>query len=119
MARNQGEHTEQVALFKWAAANIAKYPQLKFMFAIPNGGKRNIQTARKLKAEGVKPGIPDIFLPVPKYHQHGLFIEMKFGKNKQTPAQKEVMSDLIQQGYACVVCYSWIESVCEIERYLK
>jgi hypothetical protein len=57
------EHEEQVALFEWAAWNSSKYKELELMFAIPNGGQRHVVVARKLKDEGVKAGVPDIFLP--------------------------------------------------------
>ena len=54
------EHVEQVVLFEWARLQAAKYPMLKTMFAIPNGGKRGSATAAKLKAEGVKAGVCDV-----------------------------------------------------------
>lgn len=52
-------------------------PELLDMFAIPNGGLRDKITASNLKREGVKPGVPDILLPVARGGFHGLFIEMK------------------------------------------
>ena len=58
------EHEEQVALFEWAEWNKRQYPELELMFAIPNGGQRHVVVAKKLKDEGVKAGVPDIFLPV-------------------------------------------------------
>ena len=60
------EHTEQVALFDWARANEPRHLQLGLLFAIPNGGKRHVGTGRKLKAEGVKSGVPDIFFRCPQ-----------------------------------------------------
>ena len=82
------EHDEQAALFQWAELMAAQIPELRLMFAIPNGGHRHIGVARKLKAEGVKPGVPDIFLPVARNKFHGLFIEMKFGRGRLTKEQK-------------------------------
>ena len=67
------EHAHQKAIFCWAANNFNKWPELQLMFAIPNGGTRGddkkSRTIRggKLKAEGVKAGVPDIFLPVPRH----------------------------------------------------
>ena len=60
------EHLEQVQVFEWAGFAMAagKYPELKLMHAIPNGGKRDIVTAKKIKNEGGLSGVPDIFLPV-------------------------------------------------------
>ena len=69
--RNDLEHIEQVKLFNWARQNESMYLHLSLLFAIPNGGHRHIGTARKLKAEGVKAGVPDCFLAVPKDEKHG------------------------------------------------
>ena len=121
------EHDEQAALFRWAALNRKKHPELALMFAIPNGGHRHISVARRLKAEGVKAGVPDIFLPVkhqayftegdvPNYH--GLFIEMKAGKNTPTPAQVWWHEHLRDSGYCVEVCYGWEEAVKLIKQYL-
>lgn len=98
------EHQEQVALFEWAA----HYRPLDVMYAIPNGGKRAIQTAAMLKAEGVKPGVPDICLPVPRGHYHGLYIELKRRRGgKVTREQQAWIEALMHQGYACAVYHGW------------
>ena len=65
MSRRNEEHRIQAALFEWAKYASAKHPGLKLMFAIPNGGARDAVTGAMLKREGVKPGVPDIFLPMP------------------------------------------------------
>ena len=62
------EHSEQIGFLNWFRA---RFPSV-LIFAIPNGGYRSITTAKKLKLEGVVPGIPDLF--VPKWR---LWIEMK------------------------------------------
>lgn len=103
--RNDYEHQEQVDLFYWVALYESHYPELGLMFAIPNGGQRNVLVAMKMKAEGVKAGIPDIFLPVAKQGFHGLFIEMKYGKNKTSENQKLWIENLKEQHYRVEVCY--------------
>src|SRR5262245_46077094 len=85
--KHSSEHVEQVALFKWAARNQGREPLLCLLFAIPNGGKRDKVTAARLKAEGVKAGVPDICLPVARMGYYGFWIEMKVGKNKTTDDQ--------------------------------
>lgn len=117
------EHSHQTALFAWAALSVGKYPQLKWMFAIPNGGLRDIRTATNLKAEGVKAGVPDVFLPCAgggkdAWHS-GLFIEMKVGKNKPSKDQEEYISYLKEAGYYCVVCYTWNVARDAIIAYLE
>jgi hypothetical protein len=112
------EHTEQVALINWARASEGKYPELRNLFAIPNGGARHLVVAKKLKAEGVRKGVLDLFLGHPMEKYSGLFIEMKFGKNKLTKEQKEWIERLTQAGYKCSVCYSFEEARDEILNYL-
>jgi len=88
-------------------------------YATPNGGNRNIVTAVKLKREGVKAGVPDIFIPVPVGGYHGLYIEMKrVGGRKPTGDQKDVIMDLEGQGFLVAVCYGWQEAVNVVEGYV-
>ena len=116
--RNQKEHCEQVALFQWAETVRRKYPELRWMFAIPNGGARHIAVAIKLKAEGVKAGVPDIFLPVARSDWNGLFIEMKSGKNKPSDRQIDWKNALTIAGYKSIICYGWEDAKGQIEYYL-
>ena len=104
------EHTEQVTLMDWCKLMERSYPQLALIFSIPNGGKRHIGTARKLKAEGVKSGVPDIFLSVAKNGKHGLYVELKYGKNKPSKNQLEWLSALSDEGYEAKVCYGFDEA---------
>ena len=60
----QEEHEEQVKVFTWARWAEAARPELALLFAVPNGGRRDKVTAGRLKAEGVKAGVLDIWLPV-------------------------------------------------------
>ncbi len=74
------EWSEQASLFRWAAFVAAsRWPELHLMYAIPNGaylvdGPRQGQ---QLKETGLKPGVLDICLPVPRGGYHGLYVEMK------------------------------------------
>lgn len=76
-----------------------------YIFCIPNGGHRHKATAGKLKAEGVRAGIPDLFLPVAARECHGLFIELKVGSNKETKRQIWWIDRLKEQGYAATVVW--------------
>jgi len=113
------EHEEQKALFDWANWEAKKYPELNRLFAIPNGGSRHLLVAKKLKAEGVKAGVPDIFFPLPKKPYHGLWIEMKYGKNKLTKEQEKWLNFLNERGYKAIVCYSSEEAIDVIRGYIK
>ena len=121
------EHDEQAALFFWARWNFVNHPELRLMFAIPNGGHRNLLVAKKMKAEGVKAGVPDIFLPVARGGFHGLFVEMKAesarpkkgGKGGLSDVQCEWIGELRRQGYRVAVCYGRDEAIAEVTNYLK
>ncbi len=121
MYRNlkRGEDTEQISVIEWAEWNAKRYPELKLLHHIPNGGKRNAKEAARFKAMGVKAGVPDLFLPVPRAGYAGLYIEMKYGKNKTTEKQDEWIAALRQQGYQVTVCYSAPEATAELECYLR
>lgn len=94
------EHDEQVALFQWAVT----VPELQWMFAIPNGTRTSIGIARRMKAEGVRKGVADIFVPVARGGFHGLFIEMKSETGSATPEQREFVAAMRMAGYAAQIC---------------
>ena len=112
------EAVQQQTLFEWAAMMSYLKPELRLMYHIPNGGSRNEREAANLKRQGVKPGVPDVCLPVARGDKHGLYIEMKAKGNKPTEKQKEWLEALKKQNYATAVCYSWDEAVEVITKYL-
>ena len=118
MSRRNEEHQLQVALFKWAKYASAWHPGLKLMFAIPNGGARDAITGAMLKAEGVKAGVPDIFLPLSAGGFHGLFIELKTARGHPTPEQREWLMRLRHRGYAAVLCRGLDAAIDTITRYV-
>lgn len=115
----RSEASEQITLIQWCDINRCKYPELGLIFHIPNGGKRNKLEAIKLKKEGVKAGVPDLFLPVARRGYNGLFIELKYGRNKATAKQREWIIALNKQGYHAVVCNGFEEAKTIIEEYIK
>lgn len=117
--RTVSESSEQISLFEWCEYSNGKYPELKLLFHIPNGGYRSAATAGRMKAEGVKAGVPDLFLPVSRGGYHGLFIEMKAGKNKATLLQRQWLEDVKAQGYCAEVCVGWEEASKILTDYLN
>lgn len=107
LAKSGTEAGAQKALFCWCALNIASYPQLKFLAHVPNGGFRNVSEAANLKAQGVRRGFPDLILPWPSRHFHGLFIEMKAANGVVSNEQIEWLDYLSSVGYLTSVQYSW------------
>ena len=91
---------------------------LRWLHAIPNGGSRGgdargrrIQGAR-MKAEGVKAGVPDIFLPLPLRGFNGLYIELKkVQKGKLSNEQNTFEQHCKDYGYLWVCCRGYLEAV--------
>ena len=115
----RSEDTEQIAVVYWAMYNAAQYPELKWLHHIPNGGSRNKAEAVKLKQMGVKAGIPDLSLPVPKGIYNGLYIEMKYDKGTIEKSQKEMLKALADAGHYCVVCYGAEEAIKILTEYIN
>ena len=115
----RSEHEEQVAVFNWIVLMSQKYPGLENAFAIPNGGHRHKATAARLKAEGVRAGVPDILIPVARKIYHGLFVEMKVKGRYPTPKQLDFMAALSEQGYLCRVCHNVVEFIEVVEDYYE
>lgn len=114
------EEHEQEVIFRWAKLQACKFPELFLLHAIPNGGLRNITTAVRLKATGVKAGVPDICLPVPSGGYHGLYIELKRKKGGVISGnQKEWLQMLSEQGYLALVAHGADEAIKIITDYLK
>lgn len=111
------EHAEQVALFRWW--NLQHADRRELLFAIPNGGARNLATGALLKAEGVRRGVPDLCLALPRGPYAGLWIEMKRqAKSHLSNAQSDMLKLLRSSGYAATVCRGFEEAKAVIERYL-
>ena len=103
--------------------NCVNYFRLRYpkglIFAIPNGGQRNVIVASKLKAEGVLSGVPDLCIPIAKKGFNGLYIELKNGKSgKVSDNQKTIMSKLQSEGYQCEVCRSFDEFRSVVDGYM-
>lgn len=138
--KTRTEHAEQVALFMWAnmaekfglmAANdplsytvkghALAYgtwrndlvPQLKWLHAIHNQGHGDAIRGSRAKAEGVKPGVYDVFLPVPLGDERGnfysgLYVELKRkDAGKASGEQNEFGRDMLAAGYQAEVCHGW------------
>ena len=116
------EHDDQVTLFEWAAVYAREEPRLELMFAIPNqGGKGQeaIKRGKKMVKEGLKKGVPDIFLPVVTNEFGGLCIEMKAEGGRLSKEQKWFLNGLTHGGYLCGVCFSCDQAIALIMDYLN
>ena len=114
----QEEHRIQCAIVKWF---YYAYPAYRggCLFAVPNGGHRNIQTARSLKAEGVTSGVSDLLLLVPKREYHGLCVEVKTPVGRQSDNQKNWQRIIEAQGYRYEIVRSFDEFAELVRWYLN
>jgi hypothetical protein len=99
------EHDSQAAFFAWAARKAI--PGIELMHAVPNGGERPSRVGAKLKAEGVKPGVPDVLFPVARGGFVGLAIEFKHGDGNPTKEQRERITKMQREGWCVAVCWDW------------
>lgn len=113
----QSEHHEQCAPIRWAW-NSGDW-RLKWLHAVPNGLRLTPGQARKAKAEGLKKGIPDLFLPYPSGEWHGLYLEMKTRIGRMSDDQKEYRDYCIKVGYKHIVPKSGPEAIRAIIDYIQ
>lgn len=113
------EAGEQAALMKWTLMVRDRYPELKLLHHIPNGGARDPIEGRHLKAQGVKRGVPDLCLPVARGRYHGLYIEIKTADGKPTMEQRWWVEQLNAQGYFADVRHGWEAAKDLLEWYLN
>ena len=101
------ESVEQQCLFRWAAFQSGRFPELALLYHVPNGGSRKKAEAGRFRAEGVKAGF------------HGLYIELKRQKGSKTSDdQKAWLSNLEKQGYFVALCKGWEAAAKVITEYL-
>lgn len=114
------ESVEQQCLMRWAQWASGQHPELKLLYHTPNEGKRSRATGGKLRAEGLKSGVPDICLPVARGRYHSLYIELKRVKGGRTSHEQEQWIAALQAaGHRAVVCKGWQAAQAEIEWYLN
>jgi hypothetical protein len=113
------EHELQAAFFEWwefyaPSRGIA----VELCFAVPNGGHRHPAVAGKLKAEGVRAGVCDVFLLVPRGGFHALILEFKRQKGRPSEAQERFLFEVRGQGYNALIVRSTDEAIRVVTAYL-
>ena len=113
------ESQEQIAFFQHAEVILRQYKITAPIYAIPNGGQRNAITGARLKKEGVKRGIPDIFFSCARGGFHGLYLDMKREKGGTlSEFQREMIDRLTHEDYCCVVCSGCEEAIQQLTSYI-
>lgn len=121
------EHQHQVALIEWARITAIKpAPDIEpgskvadYLIAIPNGGQRSAREGARLKAEGVKAGVSDLFLPIRRGGFAGLWLELKAPGGKPTALQKEWLAKMRIAGYWTDWADDWKDAAASIAGYLS
>jgi len=113
------EGLEQAALLRELAL---RYPlAAELIYHVPNGGHRVKAVAAKLKAQGVRAGVPDLVLPMARGGYFGLYIEFKAKPPYDAEVsanQQAFINKLNGQGYLAVVCRGHIDAFEAIRAYL-
>lgn len=110
------ESNLQIACVRWFRL---QYPSIApLLFSVPNGGRRDAVTGAILKAEGAVAGVADLLLLLPSGDYHGLCIEMKTEKGKQSDAQKEWQKAVEAVGYKYAVVRSFEQFSALISDYI-
>src|SRR5262249_55411975 len=114
------ESQEQAAVVEWAQAMRGRFKPLVLLHASQAGARVGWKQAKKLKREGMREGVPDLFLPVPCGQYHGLWLEMKRLKGGRTSlAQLWWHTRLREQGYLVAVCKGADEAIATLFAYLS
>ena len=118
----QREAIEQRALIAWSNIAVRTMPELAYLFHPGNGGRRDSLTASLMKAEGVRPGVPDLWLMKPRGAYHGLVIELKpVGSvpSDLSPDQRKWLRELQADGFCAYGCDGWEVARVLILEYLR
>ena len=113
------EDAMQSSVIRWARMRQATAPELEMLHHIPNGGRRGVLEAKRLKGQGVVPGIPDLHLPVARGPYCGLWIEMKTATGRLSEDQRKIIAMLRAEGHRVEVCRSAADAVEVLEDYMR
>lgn len=119
MKSKRSEHSEQVFVFQWADLQMGKWPELEFMFHVPNGMKTTAKIKHMFKQAGLRPGCPDIWLPVPRRGYNGLVIELKLPGQKPRDNQVRWLDFLSSQNWFATTCEGGDDAVETLTWYME
>lgn len=127
LTKDKTEHQIQSEFFYFLKLNEHRDKRLQWIHAIPNGGKRSIGVAVKMKREGVKRGVADVFVPIPTFTQAkndfnfvaGFYIEFKTQKGVRSPEQKAFEQHCIENRYKYEVHRSASDAMMSLGKYLS
>lgn len=122
VAKSKTEHSIQTAFFAWLS--LVKMPDTAWIHAIPNGGERNAIVAGRMKAEGARTGVWDVFVPYGRGGYSGMYIEFKRPEHRNhkngglSEKQVEFGATVHEQNFRMKVAYTWREAAQALCHYL-
>lgn len=117
---HQAELEEQAALIEWADKTVIDGVKVgDYLLHIPNEGKRGPKAARDAKRLGLRTGVPDLFLALPRGGHAGLWIEMKARGGKLSVQQEVWLNRLEDVGYRAACCFGLNQAVKCINDYIR
>jgi len=123
LARFTGSEAQiQSTFFQWCAlvsgSADGHLPEMALAYHIPNGGSRSRVEGARFKAQGVRAGVPDVHLPVPRGGYASLYIEFKRPGGRLRATQRHWCDRLTTAGNKVEVCTSVAAAVDCCESYL-
>ncbi len=120
-ADEMSEHEHQVLVIQWARLQVkcGTYPDLDVLHAVPNAARRTKGERGWMLSEGMKAGVPDLHLPVPRGGFVGLYIEMKSKGRKLTAAQDWWQDRLHKLGHFVATCFTSSAAIDTLTEYLE
>lgn len=117
-----GHSRLQSACVKLFRYQYSEYKDL--LFAIPNGlpifdKELRVKIYNRLNREGLKAGVPDLFLALPRCIYHGAFIEIKYDSDRLRKVQADMIRELESENYKCIIVRSLDEFIEEINEYMR
>jgi len=112
---NRSEEELHRACVRWADAQSGALPELDALFHPPNGGARTAKEGARMKKMGVKPGVPDLCLPIVRpvvwkngdvIPAGGLWIELKSENGRLRDSQRVWRDRLLEHDHCWTLCRS-------------
>jgi hypothetical protein len=117
---NRLEEADQVALMQWAAlVQVGAITLAELLVHVPNGGARSASEGGRFKAMGVKPGVPDLLLPVRTSEYGAGWWELKHGRGRLEESQLTRHAILRASGHYVQTYWTWSEAAADMLRYLQ
>ena len=113
------ENEIQAAFFRWVDLTANRHPSLRLVYAVPNGSHKSPAARGLFQRTGLRPGVPDIHVPIPMGRHCGLWLEMKAKRGQLSEAQKGWIERLELVGHRVEVVRSWTDAANAVIDYLK